>query len=193
MNNNNKWRWIYNPFEYVAGWKAFGIGVVLLAIATITGYFGNIVFYALEIKSVPDIPWGMAFSLQALGLGVTVGIMYSTALLFTKHTRFQDIMGTVTLAKYPLLLIALLSLVFGKEMASIDVSKIINHELDFSGYALLSAFAITAIVVLVWEIALLYNAFRVSTNLKGLKCVVLFMLAVLVSEIATLLLKSVIC
>jgi hypothetical protein len=26
----NKWKWIYNPFEFVAGWKAFGIGIVIL-------------------------------------------------------------------------------------------------------------------------------------------------------------------
>jgi hypothetical protein len=23
----NKWKWIYNPFEFVAGWKVFGIGL----------------------------------------------------------------------------------------------------------------------------------------------------------------------
>lgn len=190
MNKNNKWKWVYNPFEYIAGWKAFGVGVVILVATTIIGYFGNIVFYALEIKSVSDINWGMAFSLQALGLAVTIVVMYLMVLLFAKRTRFQDILGTITLAKYPLLLMALLSLTFGKEMASIDVDKIINNELVFSNYVLLFVFAIASIIILAWEIALLYNAFRVSSNLKELKCAVLFTIALLVSEVITLVIKS---
>ena len=189
---NNKWKWVYNPFEKVAGWKAFGIGIIILGITTITGYFGDTVFYGISVKLVPDITWSMAFSLQALGLAVTVIIMYITALFFAKHVRFQDILGTVTLAKYPLILMAFLSLIFGNKLASaIDVSKIINNKITFSDYTLLFVFGIIAITVIVWVIALLYHAFKVSTNLKGVKCGILFTILMLVSEIITIILVSV--
>jgi len=185
----NNWKWIYNPFEKVAGWKAFGIGIVILSITTIIGYFGNIVFYAtLQIKSVLNVTWSMAFFVQFLGLTVTVIIMYVAALLFTKQVRFQDILGTVTLAKYPLLFVALLSLAFGQSMASIDVYKMLNMEYTFFDLVPLIIFCIATMIFVIWEIVLLYNAFKVSTNLKGTKCGILFTAALLASEIVTIVL-----
>lgn len=65
-----------------------------------------------------------------------------------------------------------------------DIYKMIN-EITVSDYALLFAFSIIIIPVIVWEIALLFNAFKVSTNLKGGKCAWLFTVIMLVSEIVT--------
>ena len=188
----NKWKWVYNPFEFVAGWKAFGIGVVILCITTIVGYFGSMVFYGVSAKVVPFITWSRAFSLQFLGLAVTVIVMYLVALIFAKHVRFQDILGTVTLSKYPFLLMALLNLLigkkmveFGKEMKGMNVSELMNIKFSFTDLIPLLIFSFFAIILLVWLITLLFNAFRVSTNLKGIKCAVLFISIILVSEIIT--------
>ncbi len=186
----SKWKWFYNPFEYVAGWKAFGLGAVLLGIATVMGYFGHTVFFALEVKVVPEISWSKAFFLQGLGLGITVTVMYVSALLFNRRTRFQDILGTVTMAKYPLLLMALLSLALGKGLAAIETSDIINNRLTINDYAMLGLFSIVTIILFVWEITLLYNAFRVSTNLKNPTCAILFASALVITEIATLILVA---
>ena len=190
----NKWKWIYNPFEFVAGWKAFGIGVVILCLTTIVGYFGSMVFYGAGAKTVPNITWGMAFSLQFLGLSVTVVVMYLGALFFAKNVRFQDILGTVTLSKYPLLLMALLNFPigkkmaeFGKEVMEMNVSELANMKFTFtfSDLAPLLIFSFFSIILMIWLITLLFNAFRVSTNLKGVKCVVLFISTIFISEIIT--------
>jgi len=186
----NKWKWIYNPFEKVAGWKAFGIGIVILAITTVVGYLGSMVFYGLSAKVVPSITWSMACSLQSLGLAVWVVLMYLTALLFAKHVRFQDILGTLTLAKYPLLLMAIVNMTFGKSISSIDVKELLNGDYSSLNIVPLFIFGIIAMILLVWEIALMYNAFRVSANLKGLKCAVLFTTALLISEIILMVLVS---
>ena len=184
----NNWKWVYNPFEKMAGWNAFGIGIVILSVATVGGYFGNMVFYGLSAKIVPNITWSMAFSLQSLGLAVLVAVMFVTALLFAKHVRFQDILGTLTLAKYPLLLMFFLSLAFGKSISSIDVNGLLNGDFSSLNIVSLFTFSIIAIILLVWEIALMCNAFKVSTNLKGVKCAVLFTAALLASEIITIVL-----
>ena len=186
---NSKWKWVYNPFEKVAGWKAFGIGILLLAMTTIVGYWGNMVFYGLQAKVVPTVTWSMVFSLQGLGLAVLVVVMYLTALVFAKHVRFQDILGTVTLAKYPLFLMALSRLAFGKTVVS-DVNQLINSEFSFLLFGPLIVFGLFALLLLIWEIALLYNAFKVSTNLKGVKCGVLFSAILVVSEIIIIVLVS---
>lgn len=188
--NKNKWKWLYDPFEYLAGWKAFGIGAAILTLATIIGHWGNVVFFALEIKAGTDATLGQAFSLQALGLAVTAIILYGTAFCFARHTRFQDILGTITLAKSPLLLFSLIAVMLRNKIASINAAEIINHQLSHSAYIYLAVFAIISLAVLIWEIALLYSAFKVSSNLKKTKCTILFISAILAAEIVTLLLVS---
>ena len=193
MNRNWNWKWVYNPFEKIAGWKAFGIGIVILCIATVIGYFGNMVFYGISIKGAPYLTWGKAFSLHGLGLAVTVIVMWIIALLSAKHVRFQDMLGTITLAKYPLVIEVVLLLAFSKRMneftdrivsaGSIQGIMEVFNNLTILDYTLLFVHTMIALLFLVWTIALLFNAFRVSTNLKGGKCVLLFVAGVLISEI----------
>ena len=190
---DKNWTWVYNPFEKIAGWKAFGIGIVILCLATVIGYFGNTVFYGISIKSVAGITWCKAFSLQAFGLAVTVFVLWITGLLSAKHVRFQDILGTVTLAKYPLVLAAIMFLTLSKWLNELnnmllsagnaqEIMGLFNN-LTISDYALFLMFIIVSILILVWTIALLFNAFKVSTNLKGGKCALLFIVGLLISEI----------
>jgi hypothetical protein len=188
---NRNWKWAYNPFERIAGWKAFGIGLVILCITTAIGYFGHTVFYGISIKIVPSVTCGQAFALQMLGLAILVFVMWITALLAAKHVRFQDILGTVTLSKYPLVLSALFFGVFSKRLNEIanmfnsaaNIQEII--EIAKNEYALFALMSVFSIIILIWTIALLYNAFQVSSNLKGAKCVLLFIAALLISEIIT--------
>ena len=194
MNNQfSNMKWVYNPFEQLAGWRAFGIGIIILCIATVIGYFGNTVFYGINIKTVPSVTWGRAFFLQGLGLVVTVAVMWITALLSAKHVRFQDILGTVTLAKYPLVIEVIILSTFSKWMNQItatimsagniqEIMEVFNN-LTILDYSLFVVLMIVSLLFLVWTIALLYNAFRVSTNLKGGKCALLFIAIMLISEI----------
>jgi len=194
----HNWKWVYNPFEKVAGWKAFGIGLIILCITTVLGYFFKTVFYGISIKTVPCVTWSTAFSLQALGLGVLVFIMWIASLFFTKKVRFQDILGTVTLAKYPLFFAVIPIMIFNnrmteftKKIMSVNVYEIIKV-ITISDYVMLFAFSIIAFAIIIWEIVLLFNAFRVSTNLKGIKSAILFASIMLASEITILILVSII-
>ena len=190
----NKWKWVYNPFEKTAGWKAFGIGLIILCITTVAGYFWNMVFYGISIKIVPCITLGSAFFLQALGLAVLVFVMWTTAMLFAKKVRFQDILGTVTLAKYPLILAAVVVMIFSnrlneftEKIMSVGIYEIIKV-ITISDYVFLIAFSILSFIIIIWEIVLLFNAFRVSTNLKGIKSGLLFASIMIISEIITFIL-----
>ena len=190
---NKNWSWVYNPFQKIAGWKAFAIGMVILTFATVIGYFGNTVFYGISIKSVLSITWYKAFSLQATGLAAIVIVMWITAILFAKHVRFQDILGTVTLAKYPLVLAAILFLVLSNwlndfnnaMLSSANVQELLEifNKLSFADYVIIILLVMVSFLILIWTITLLFNAFRVSTNLKGSKCALLFIAIMLISEI----------
>ncbi|MCL2511932.1 MAG: hypothetical protein FWF09_07770, partial [Bacteroidales bacterium] len=99
---------------------------------------------------------------------------------------------TVTLAKYPLLLTIPLFWAFGDNIMEItdrvllaiqDNPYNIADALTVSDYAVLTIFSLLSFVVLVWTIALLFNAFKVSTNMKGIKCGLMFTAIILVAEI----------
>jgi hypothetical protein len=189
---SKKWKWIYNPFEKIAGWKAFGIGILILGITTILGYFSNTIFFGISIKQVHSITLCKAFSLQALSLAITVAVMYLTALFFAKRVRFQDILGTVTLAKYPLLLIIPLLWTLNDKMMEItdrllqalqDNLYQMANVFSISDYVVLIGYSFLSLIILVWNIALLFNAFKVSTNMKGVKCGLVFTAILLVAEI----------
>jgi hypothetical protein len=119
--------------------------------------------------------------------------MWITALLSAKHVRFQDILGTVTLSKYPLVLSVVMSLAYSKWLnelsekilSAANIQEIIEifNRLTPLDYTLFLMMTIVSILFLVWTIALLFNAFRVSTNLKGTKCALLFIAIILISEI----------
>jgi hypothetical protein len=108
--------------------------------------------------------------------------------------RFQDILGTVTLARYPYLFLALMMLYFNPKIMPVTErlletaasgAGISNALLSVADYLLLLFFALFALLFTVWYIALLYNAFKVSTGIKGYKTAVLLTAIILVSETVT--------
>ena len=44
MKSNGFFRLMENPFTRIAGWQAFGLGLVFLVVSGIIGGFGNVVF-----------------------------------------------------------------------------------------------------------------------------------------------------
>lgn len=128
---------------------------------------------------------------QFIGLFSLVIVFYLIALVFAKGIRFQDILGTITLARLPYFFISLLGLLVNKELVDeMDVLLVEGNlsELSqaFSSAASIIIVALLMVPFVIWFIALLYNAFRVSTGLKGVRCVALFILGVLVAEILSI-------
>ncbi len=180
----NKWKLLYNPFEWIAGWKAFGIGIIIVCATVIIGHFSNTYFIGVQIKHIPNISLPMAFLLQAIGLCATIIIMYLISLISAKNVRFQDILGTVTLSRYPFLLAAFAGFLVRPQI----IDSILEGTLtDVFSIIQFSIAGLIMMLILVWGVALLYNAFKVSTNIKGPKSVFLFILIFVLSEAFTML------
>ena len=184
---NNKWKMLYNPFEWIAGWKAFVIGIIIVCVTVVVGHLGSTYFYGIQVKHIPDISLLTAFLLQVTGLGITTLIMYLVSVIAAKGVRFQDVLGTVTLARYPFLLAALAGFLITSE----TLDSILNGtKMETQAIIQLSVSGIIMMLVIILGVALLYNAFKVSTNIKGAKGVFLFILIMILSEIATILIVS---
>lgn len=122
----------------------------------------------------------MTESLIVMGVSLltVVLVMYVTGLIIAKNFRFVDILGTMTLARAPFLILAILSLF----TTFPEVEEIMRDPMIFLDYPSTILFMVIAVPVIVWYIALLYNGFKVSTGAKGAKLIIGFVVGILVAE-----------
>lgn len=176
----NKINLLWNPFTRIAGWQAFAAGLAVFAVAAVVAAYGNLAFDgALDAHFGEGITVQKSFVMSALSLLSVVLFMYVGGLLLARSFRFQDILGTITLARFPFLILAVTSL-FSKFP---DAEQIIGNPMIIFSYPSFMIFTIIAIPVMVWVIVLHYNAFRVSTGIKGAKLTVVFIAALILAEV----------
>ncbi|MDR1808902.1 MAG: hypothetical protein LBR34_00670 [Prevotella sp.] len=176
--SNALWQWIINPFVKIAGWNAFGVGIVIVGLTVVLGAWGGMCFEGMNVRPLPpELSISLAFAEHAVHIFILILTMYAAGRIFAKHTRFQDILGTVTLSHYPYLLMPLTALFF--DYSSFNDPNLLadlladRHKQITLAISLLPLAFFTFIIV-VWHIVLLYNAFKVSTGLKGGKCIAVF-------------------
>lgn len=111
------------------------------------------------------------------------------AFILTKNFRIVDILGTMTLARTPFFVVGC-SFLFVKQP---EYGEIIKNPTIILTYPMFLVFALLSIPVLVWVIALMFNAFKVSTGTNGGKMIAVFVFALLIAEIISKLLIMMLC
>ena len=188
---------LFNPFQYIAGSKSMLAGLLILFLTAVTGYLSHTHFPdILSIKLSHGFPlWYVAAQVFTNWLVISV-LLYVLASIFSSSSvRIVDIFGTQALARFPYFLAAFTGFFgamrkFGKYVMYVKLHR--GEPVDFSsGDATLAVLLILASILLsIWTIILMYNAFRVSANLKGGKAVVLFIVAFVISMAATIFLSG---
>jgi len=169
----NKRQWIYNPFERIAGWQALIIGIVAMALTAVIGKINHLAFDgALDVHTGASFGFSAAFAMQAVDFLSLFLTMWIAGVCFSKSKlRVIDIAGTMALARAPMLLFAVICFL---PVAPAGL---------FDDIPRLVIFGLISILFAIWMIALMYNAYSVSCNLKGSKAVLSFIGALLVAEI----------
>jgi len=168
----SKWKWVYNPFERIAGWSALVIGVVVMALTAVIGKLNRVAFDGvLYAHAGASFSFLTSFAMRAINFLALFLTMWVAGILFSKSkVRAVDVAGTMALAHIPILLFAVICFLPVIPAGLYDIPRII-------------IFSIIYILFAIWVIALMYNAYSVSCNLKGTKAVVSFIVALLVAEI----------
>ncbi len=183
---------IFNPFKYVAGAKALILGILIILITAYIGFLSNTHFPDLiSVKLWSDFPV-LYYVLQGLSNWLIFStILYLCAIIFsTSSIRAIDIFGTQALARFPYLIAAFIGfsdsiIKFGKY--TLWKYFKIGEQISLSTSSAVIAVSILFLVLLltIWLVVLMYNAFKVSSNLKGTKSVVLFVIVFIVTVIVT--------
>ena len=180
---------IFNPFTRIAGWKAFAIGLPVILLSAVLGYLSHTHFDGALDAHMSD--YGNIYLYFAEGLIDFVCLLiifYIVGVIISGfHFRFIDLMGTISLSRVPMIFVTISAFLFPQQKFSDYLNYILMHKgdpvtitaADIAGF-IISVFVI--ILVIIWTVALYYNAYRICVNKKGAKLIVSFIIALIVSE-----------
>lgn len=189
MKTNKNLSLFFNPFTRIAGWQAFAIGLVVMLATSLVSYFSHVV-----LDGVVDVHFsGEKMSLAAAFLNpfvshtIFVLVAWLIALCFTRGFRFIDLLGTLTFARIPMFLVALLGLFV--EVPCLQ--ELLANPMTIFNHAGFLAMLIVSALIGVWVVVLFVNALKVSCDLRGGKLAAVVVVSLLVTEIlAKLLLQN---
>jgi hypothetical protein len=178
-----------NPFIRLGGFKALTYGLGALAITSITAWL-----WQTRFDGVLDIHFGRQFAYHIYLFDLVVSYVSLTALLFLaglffskSRIRLVDVAGTTALARAPLMLAPLANTFSHSQlMSDYMIGMMSGEESTPPGFMQSLLFSLSVLVILtitIYVIVLTYRAFSVSTNLRGNKAVIIFIISILMAEI----------
>ncbi|MFM2293100.1 MAG: hypothetical protein RIS29_2913 [Bacteroidota bacterium] len=182
MRNKEIFKLIFNPFHKIAGWEALGLGGVTAIATALIGRFSNAVTDgALDLHLVQQTTFTHTAMFTGISFFSLIVCMTIAAFAISKSFRIVDIAGTISLAKTPILLAVLL----GFFTTVPDQKAIIENPIILLTSATFIVVTLLIIPITIWSIALMFNAFKVSTGSKGSKLTIGFIAALLLAEIVS--------
>ncbi len=167
---------LFNPFIFLAGGKALALGLAGMVMAALLGFFGRSHFNGvLDFHKFRDVlPLYISFTEQAIIFLCLVVPFYAAGRIFSRsQIRLVDVAGTLALARWPMILTA---------MTGFGLPADIRGLADITAGVIV--LALVGFVFVIWMVALSYNAFSVSCNIKGSKAVSIFIVCLLIAEIS---------
>ena len=185
-------KYLFNPFRYIAGWESLAAGVVVLLTTSVISYYSHIHFPdMISVKTNPGIPYYVLLFENTINWLVPSILLYLLALILSQSSvRVIDIFGTQSLARAPYLIAALTGFSgtidkFGRYTLWKTVN--IGDPIVMSTGEIMLAITLLLFMLLatIWMIALMYNAFKISANIKGSKLIISFIVVMVLSTAIT--------
>lgn len=166
--------WLFNPFRYVAGARALIYGWAAMLLTSVVAWLSGVHFDGVIDAHIGRRgSWGM-YAVEGVidWLAVTLVFYASGRMLSSSAIRLIDVAGTMALARYPMFFAAWVGFLPVSEVKSLsDIGPVF--------WVVTAVFIVTSI----WMIALMFNAFRVSCNVKGGQAVGGFIAGLLIAEV----------
>lgn len=188
---------LFNPFRYVAGFRSLIIGLSLVVATSFLGHLCGTYFSDVISVKVGYTPTFIESLINNLCNWLTISaILYVAAITFSKSkVRLVDIFGTQALARAPYLIASCLGLSeatdkFGKYILWENLRMGSPVSISNSEIALAIALMVLTIMITIWLIVLMYNAFKESSNIKGNKSILIYTVSLLLAVVLSILLSK---
>ena len=179
-----------NPFQKIAGFKALIMGMMILLAMSGMGVIAKVYFVGsisiINASAVAKQTMDISFLLLAYQnivswLILSAMFILAAMILQKKKIRIIDFLGTVSLARFPALLITILIgivIMINPSILDVDMSKGISLHASFSQTLL----GVLMMVLIVWQIFTYFYAFKESSGLIGKKLVLGFIASIIAAE-----------
>lgn len=179
MNRSILLKALFNPFERIAGYRALGWGMFGVIIAGVLGYFSGMHYHGLLHfgPALNNLWWCYAVERVIVWLVPSVLFYLGGVCLSKSHIRPVDVLGTVAFSQ--LLFIPMTLFYFFPQVDVLlqyaaDPQKMLSNPQALVGLWLL----LVSSVFVVWCVVWMYQALKVSANLKGWRLAIVYILSV---------------
>lgn len=183
---------LINPFESIAGSKSLIWGLLIILATSIIGYFSNTHFPGIiSVKTAPDFSVSYFIIQGFLNWVVVSTFFYVASILISKSSvRAIDIYGTQALSRTPYLFASFIGFFsaiekFGKYLMWNLMQKGEPTEITTVGIVVAILLMAITLLLTIWLIVLMFNAFKISANLKGNKLSLIFIVVLIASMLAS--------
>lgn len=181
---------VYNPFEIYSEKQLLLFGLILLIVGSAVGFLFNGRFDGLvDLHFVEFADFHEVLVDNLINTFVLTLLLFLLGLLINPKTRIVDLLNTALIARIPFYILPFFN---ANNRITIITDTIIevsaSNNLDAINMLdtlIIVVFGILALLTLIWFAILLWNGFKVATNAKGTKNVVLVVTVVLLTEIAS--------
>lgn len=191
MNTEYK-KYLFQPFEYIAGSKALLAGLLIIILTGVVSFFTGVRFNGVIDMHLGNSGTLIQHILEGLIDWLALSLFLCLAAMMLRKNNFRplDIFGTVALSRWPMLVVSGLA-------GFINVDRINGY---FEGYYLKKestitlqwfempvfiVFIIIALLFSILMISLFYKAYSISCNIKGPRSIWSFIIALLLAEAAS--------
>jgi hypothetical protein len=180
---------LFNPFIYIAGGKALGLGLAAVLLAGLVGSLSNTHFDGvLDTHGGFHVPLGI-FLAEGLADWLCLALVLLIFGKIISNTAFRtiDLFGTQALARWPTLLTSLVSLPpsmgrFGRELVRQLTTPGVTPAINTLDAVVFFTAVILMLLFLAWTVTLMYRSYSVSCNVKGARAVGTFIVGMLLAE-----------
>lgn len=181
---------LFNPFFYVAGGKALGIGLAAIVLAGLIGAWGNTHFDGvLDTHTGAHAPLWFFLAEGIIDWLCMAAVLLALGLLMSKTAfRALDVLGTQALARWPTLLVATLMLPgavgrFGAQLVGRIGHPEASRAINIPDAIVFCVVVLATIPITCWMVYLMYKAYSVSCNVKGGRGIGSFVVGLLAGEV----------
>lgn len=165
------WELLFNPFVRIAGFHSLVYGLIAIAISAMIGYINAAHFDGvLDFHVGRNAPIHVFFIQGLMNWLILSFILFVCGITLSKSKiRLIDVFGTQALARWPMLI-----------LTSIVFIPFFNNTSSTSSSGVLQ---IISYLIIIWMVSLMYNAYKISCNLRGTKLIASFIGGLISAEI----------
>ena len=183
-------QWLFNPFRFIAGFKALFLGLVIILVSAFVGSLSSTHFDGvLDVHTGAEAPLWFFFAESVIDWACMVIPLFFFGLIVSRSSfRIIDMLGTQALARWPYLITALVLLPDANRRICVYIMSRLTQNtpaatIDYIDMFIFAFAMIVTILMAVWMVALMYRAYCVSCNLKGPKAIITFIVSLVGAEV----------